>query len=109
MNLDDLATSLHESAVRKGFWDNYDVAPNEFVCTKLALIHSEVTEVLEAIRKNKEEKEVMDEFADILIRTLDLFAGMNDLWFKEKQSIQFAVNNKRNINMSRQKLHGNKF
>jgi len=109
MQLDELADSLHSSAVNKGFWDNYSDAPNEFICTKLALIHSEVTEVLEAIRKNKPEAEVMDEFADIIIRTLDLYAGMNNLWFKEKQSIQLALSNKRNKNLLRQKLHGNNF
>lgn len=109
MNLDELADALHATATAKGFWDNYDDAPNEFICTKLALIHSEVTEVLEAIRKSKTEKEVMDEFADILIRTLDLYAGMNERWFKEQQSIQFAMNQKRNVNSNRPKLHGNKF
>jgi len=109
MNLDDLAETLHRTAVEKGFWNNYDDAPNEFICTKLALIHSEVTEVLEAIRKSKSEKEVMDEFADILIRTLDLYAGMNERWFKEKQSMEFAMNQKRNVNSTRPKLHGNKF
>jgi len=109
MYLDDLATELHRTAVNKGFWDNYDVSPNEFVCTKLALIHSEVTEVLEAIRKNKAEEDVMDEFADILIRTLDLYAGMNERWFSEKWSIDFAMNRKRHKNAERPTLHGNKF
>jgi len=109
MNLDELSDSLHRTALEKGFWDNYSDSPNEFICTKLALIHSEVTEVLEAIRKNKPEKEVMDEFADIIIRTLDLFAGMNSFWFEEKQSLQLALNNKRLKNSSRARLHGNKF
>jgi hypothetical protein len=109
MNLDDLATELHRTAVNKGFWNNYDAAPNEFVCTKLALIHSEVTEVLESIRKNKSEEEVMDEFADILIRTLDLYAGMNEKWFKQNRSIDFAMNRKRQKNTLRPPLHGNKF
>jgi hypothetical protein len=48
--LDALAAILHETAIEKGFWDGeigYDKIGN-----KLALVHSEVTEVLEAIRKN---------------------------------------------------------
>ena len=49
--LDALSALLHEIAKEKGFWDgeySYDKVGN-----KLALVHSEVTEVLEAIRKNK--------------------------------------------------------
>ena len=48
--LDTLANLLHETAIEKGFWDgeyNHDKVGN-----KLALVHSEVTEVLEAIRKS---------------------------------------------------------
>lgn len=107
--MDDLAEDLHRTAVAKGFWDNYSVSPNEFICTKLALIHSEVTEVLEAIRKSKDETEVMDEFADIIIRTLDLYAGMNERWFDGKHSIDFSVNQKMHKNSQRPKLHGNNF
>jgi len=108
-NFDDVAVTLHTIATDKGFWDNYYVSPNEFICTKLALIHSEVTEVLEAIRKNKPEHEITEEFADILIRTLDLFAGMNELWFKEKQSLSEVMAEKTIKNIKRPMLHGNKF
>lgn len=109
MSLDDLMYGLHDIAVKKGFWDNYSNSPNEFIGMKLALIHSEVTEVLEAIRKDKTEEEIMDEFADILIRTLDLIAGMNDNYFMQEHSIQDALNKKTSINMNRPALHGNKF
>ena len=67
--LDALAAILHETAIEKGFWDgtiNHDKVGN-----KLALVHSEVTEVLEAIRKNKSSEEVVEEMADVIIRLLD--------------------------------------
>ena len=108
-SLDKLANDLHITAVEKGFWDNYDKSPNEFICTKLALIHSEVTEVLEAIRKEKGEREVMLEFADILIRTLDLYAGMNERWFTRPHSIDLAIEIKSTGNKDRPALHGNNF
>lgn len=107
--LNDWANECHETAVTKGFWDNFNDAPNEFVCTKLALIHSEVTEVLEAIRKSKGDEAIMDEIADILIRTLDLYAGMNELWFEKEQSLDFAMRLKMERNSGRAALHGNKF
>lgn len=109
MNLDDLANDLHYVALGKGFWDNYRDSPNEFIGMKLALIHSEVTEVLEAIRKGKTEEEVMAEFADILIRTLDLIAGLNENYFMQEHSIDEAIALKANINRDRPTLHGNKF
>ena len=79
--LDVLSALLHETAIEKGFWDqpkNFDVFGN-----KLALVHSEVTEVLEAIRKNKGSEEIVEEMVDILIRTLDLYASMRNGGFVE--------------------------
>ena len=75
--LDALAAVLHETAKEKGFWDeeiNYNVIGN-----KLALVHSEVTEVLEAIRKNKGSENTVEEMADVIIRLLDLYAAMMSL------------------------------
>ena len=77
--LDALAAILHETAIEKGFWDgtiSYDKVGN-----KLALVHSEVTEVLEAIRKNKGSEEIVEEMADVIIRLLDLYASMMNVGF----------------------------
>ncbi len=104
--LDALAAVLHETAIEKGFWDNpknFDVFGN-----KLALVHSEVTEVLEAIRKNKGSQEVVEEMADILIRTLDLYAAMRNAGFIT-HSLDEILFNKMEKNKSRPKLHGNLF
>jgi NTP pyrophosphatase (non-canonical NTP hydrolase) len=104
--LDALAAILHEAAIEKGFWDgtiNYDKVGN-----KLALVHSEVTEVLEAIRKNKGSEEVVEEMADVIIRLLDIYAAMRnsgDLI----HSLDEVLENKININKERPKLHGNLF
>lgn len=74
MNLDDLATQLHYTAVEKGFWkEDIDA---DFILSKLALVHSEVSEVLEAVRKQKGSQIIVEEMADIIIRLLDLYDGM---------------------------------
>ena len=104
--LDVLSALLHETAIEKGFWDspkNFDVLGN-----KLALVHSEVTEVLEAIRKNKGSEEVVEEMADVIIRLLDIYAAMRnsgDLI----HSLDDVLDKKININKERPKLHGNLF
>ncbi len=104
--LDALSAVLHEIAREKGFWDgeyNYDKVGN-----KLALVHSEVTEVLEAIRKNKGSEAVVEEMADVIIRLLDIYAAMRN---EEAvlHSLDEVLENKININKERPKLHGNAF
>jgi NTP pyrophosphatase (non-canonical NTP hydrolase) len=104
--LDALSAMLHEIAKEKGFWDgeySYDKVGN-----KLALVHSEVTEVLEAIRKNKGSEAVVEEMADVIIRLLDIYAAMRN---EEKvlHSLDEILEKKININKDRPKLHGNAF
>jgi NTP pyrophosphatase (non-canonical NTP hydrolase) len=104
--LDALSAMLHEIAKEKGFWDGdytYDKVGN-----KLALVHSEVTEVLEAIRKNKGSEAVVEEMADVIIRLLDIYAAMRN---EEAvlHSLDEVLEKKININKDRPKLHGNAF
>ena len=104
--LDVLSAILHETAIEKGFWNNpknFDVFGN-----KLALVHSEVTEVLEAIRKNKGSEEIVEEMVDILIRTLDLYASMRNAGFVN-HSLDEILFKKMEINKARPALHGNLF
>ena len=104
--LDALSAILHETAIEKGFWDG-DYS-NDKVGNKLALIHSEVTEVLEAIRKSKGSEHIVEEIADILIRTLDLYAAMRNNNAVE-HSLDEILDKKININKDRPRLHGNLF
>ena len=104
--LDALAAILHETAREKGFWDgeyNHDKIGN-----KLALVHSEVTEILEAIRKSQGSEKVVEEMADVIIRLLDLYAAMRN---EEAvmHSLDEILHKKVNINKERQRLHGNLF
>lgn len=104
--LDALSAVLHETAKEKGFWDGEYT--HDKIGNKLALVHSEVTEVLEAIRKNQGSEKVVEEIADILIRTLDVYAAMRN---EEAvmHSLDDILHKKININKDRPKLHGNLF
>lgn len=104
--LDALAAILHESAKEKGFWDgehSFDKFGN-----KLALVHSEVTEILEAIRKSKGSREIVEETADVLIRLLDLYAALRNAGIVE-DSLDDILDHKVDKNRNRPRLHGNLF
>lgn len=106
VTLDDMATTIHETAVEKGFW-NVKV-DDIFITKQLMMIVSEAVEVMEAIRKDKGKKEVADEMADIIIRTLDLYEGLREHGYVDTD-LQVAVNNKTNFNKTRPERHGVKF
>jgi NTP pyrophosphatase (non-canonical NTP hydrolase) len=104
--LDALAAMLHETAREKGFWDGE--YSHDKVGNKLALVHSEVTEVLEAIRKSKGSENIVEEMADVIIRLLDVYAAMRN----EEQilhSLDDILEAKVNKNKERPRLHGNLF
>ena len=104
--LDALAAMLHETAREKGFWDGE--YSHDKIGNKLALVHSEVTEVLEAIRKSKVSEQVVEEMADVIIRLLDVYAAMRN----EEQilhSLDEILEAKINKNKERPRLHGNLF
>jgi NTP pyrophosphatase (non-canonical NTP hydrolase) len=103
---DQLAIDLHKVAVEKGFWPE-DV-DDIFVAKQLMMIVSEVVEVMEAVRKNKGEEEIAKEFADIIIRTLDLYAGMVEAGYT-KESLDYILNKKSDFNKTRPEKHGVRF
>jgi NTP pyrophosphatase (non-canonical NTP hydrolase) len=109
MNLDKLAFELHETAVEKGFWEPLKKMPEEdkfiFYAKQIAMIHSEATEVLEALRKSKGHDQVVEELADIIIRVLDLYEGLKD-GGEVVFSLEKTVRSKAKVNKGRPKLHG---
>lgn len=111
MNLDDLAKQLNDTAVEKGFWEpmiRMDMKDDFiFYAKQLAMIHSEVTEALEALRKQQGDEKFVEELADIIIRILDLWAGMNRVRVEPLPSLNDTLMQKAEINKGRPNLHGN--
>lgn len=104
--LDALSAILHETAREKGFWEGEYT--NDKIGNKLALVHSEVTEVLEAIRKNQGSEKIVEEMADVIIRLLDVYAAMRNEELV-LHSLDEVLENKVNKNKERPRLHGNLF
>lgn len=105
-DLDDVSYTLNANARDKGFWDaNTEENRVIFYLKQLAMIHSEVSEVLEAIRKEKGDDVVVEELADIIIRVLDLYAGMATDGYTNA-SLQRSLQAKMEKNTTRPRMHG---
>jgi NTP pyrophosphatase (non-canonical NTP hydrolase) len=104
--LDEMAEHLHQVATEKGFWP--EVVDDIFITKQLMMVVSEAVEVMEAIRKDKGKVERADEMADIIIRTLDLFAGLVENDYTDI-SLDQALENKVNFNKERPERHGVRF
>lgn len=94
--LNDLAQEIHRVARDNGFYEKE--WEDSFIGYRLALIHSEVSEALEAYRKD-EDVEFDEELADIVIRVLDLSAWLGT-------DIEGIILAKHKKNKSRERLHG---
>ena len=106
VNLDAESKRLHDNAVDKGFWEpNNEDTHTIFYLKQIAMIHSECSEVLEAIRKSKGDRQVVEELADIIIRTLDLYWGLKEDGYTDI-SLHDTYMEKTAYNEQRARMHG---
>lgn len=101
----NIAQGVHANAVEKGFWPEEGRNDGEM----LALIHSEISEALEAVRKGNPPDDKIPEFtgaevelADAVIRIMDMAAGRQ--W-----RVAEAIEAKMAYNKTRAFKHGKAF
>lgn len=102
-DFDDVGRDIHNISMDKGFWTEPEFMDK--VAAKLALIHSEVTEILEALRKSQGADKVTEEFADLFIRSLDLHYTLVENGLADP-NLGEIMNKKIETNRSRPPKHG---
>jgi len=110
MDLKQICIEAHKNSVEKGFWplkpscmsmpdgNCASALDQAVIAQKLALIHSEVSEALEELRKGNLQA-IGGELADVVIRIGDLCGAL-------KLDLDTEVQTKMERNKSRPAMHG---
>jgi NTP pyrophosphatase (non-canonical NTP hydrolase) len=109
MNLSEIGKIAHDININNG-WDVFSTADwpasniekdkVRFLCTHMALFHSEVSEATEAIRK-RDRANFDEELADVVIRVASVAHGLGT-------DLETAIRNKMAKNATRGLYHGGK-
>lgn len=100
--IEGLQLAIHANAVSHGWWDG-----EQNDAEKIALMHSELSEALEAMREGNPDSDkiaftsVEEELADCVIRILD-YAG------RQQMDLAGAIMAKHEYNLTRPYKHGGK-
>ena len=103
---DKLAEAFYQMSTDKGFYDSLDMSEFNSQAKQLMMLTSEVVEVMEALRKDKGEAEVLAEMADIFIRYLDFYAALVHAGVLPANSLVPAIWDKYRKNAGRPGMHG---
>jgi NTP pyrophosphatase (non-canonical NTP hydrolase) len=100
----DMSRQVHRNAKDKGFWDK-----DRNVGEMLALIHSEISEALEAFRSGNPEDEKVPGFSSFEVELADAVIRIMDLAFARGHLLANAIVAKAEYNKTRIRMHGKTF
>jgi NTP pyrophosphatase (non-canonical NTP hydrolase) len=102
--INNLANEIHQYAVDKGFWEH---ERNDGEC--IALMHSELSEALEALRHGNPQDEHCPEFTNAEIELADCIIRILDTCAAWRFDIEGAIIAKIEFNKTRPHKHNKKF
>jgi len=101
---DKVAKQIYKNAVEHGFWKG-EVNDGE----RMALIHAEISEALEALREGNPSSNKIMEFSNLEEELADAVIRIMDYAFGKDLDIAGAIEAKIEYNESREFMHGKSF